>query len=283
MTVSMQFARTGLVLAALSLTPVACANGDQAATSSQSTTASAEAADLGVLELTTLVLHSYPHDPEAFTQGLLWSEGKVYESTGLWGQSSVRRVDLTTGAVELRIDLAPTLFGEGLARIGEELVQLTWQNGRAMRYALDSLVLLSEQPYAGEGWGLCFDGNDLWRSDGTATLTIHDPSTFKERRQVAVSLRGRAVSLLNELECAEGWVYANVLESDEIMRIHPATGQVMAVIDASGLASRHDAGGRRGPLNGIAYRPETGTFLLTGKRWNAVFEVVFEEAGDGDG
>ncbi len=263
------------VLLVVPLLVVACANGDEPVEAASGS--SSAAAEVEVLRLRTRVVASFPHDPEAFTQGLLWFEGKIYESTGLWGASSIRRVDLHTGDVEKRADLSSRLFGEGLARIGDSLVQLTWQARRAIRYDLRSFVEVSEHKYDGEGWGLCHDGVDVWRSDGSSVLWRHDQTTFGELGRLEVRLRGDSIEGLNELECAEGWIYANVLGSDEIVRIDAGSGRVVAVIDASGLLSSREAQAA-GPLNGIAYRPESQTFLLTGKQWPKLFEVVFVEA-----
>jgi glutaminyl-peptide cyclotransferase len=225
------------------------------------------------------VLDQFPHDPAASTQGLEWSDGKLYESTGLWGESSLRRVELESGRVEQRVDLHETYFGEGVARVGRSLWQLTWRSGRAFRYDLDSLRRIGESRYEGQGWGLCFDGVDLWRTDGSDRLHRHDPETFAELDSIEVAVGDRPVTFLNELECAEGWIYANVWQSDAIVRIDPVTGSVMAVIDASGLLPSYEREGA-GVLNGIAYRGETGTFLLTGKKWPRLFEVVFVETLD---
>jgi len=230
-----------------------------------------------VIRLVPRVIATYPHDPDASTQGLLWHDGWLYESTGLWGRSSLRRVDLATGRVDQRVELDQSLFGEGLARVGQSLVQLTWQNGIALRYDLGSFAVAARHTYLGEGWGLCYDRVDLWRSDGSSVLRRHDPTTFEEIGSVEVTLRGAPLTRLNELECAEGWIYANVLQSEEIVRIDARTGRVMAVVDASPLPAATD---RReaGVLNGIAYREETQSFFLTGKTWPMLFEVVFVEA-----
>jgi len=255
----------------------ACANGDEPKQAASATPSAATSTD--VLRLRARVVSSFPHDPQAFTQGLLWFEGKLFESTGMWGRSSVRRVDLGTGMVEKKVDLASSLFGEGLARVGGSLLQLTWQNGRAIRYDIESFDWLSEHAYDSEGWGLCHDGVDMWRSDGSSVLRIHDSTTFAEQGRVEVRLHGEPVEQLNELECAEGWIYANILGSDEIVRIDPGSGRVVAVVDASGLLA-FDEGRAVGPLNGIAYRSEAQTFLLTGKQWPKLFEVVFVETPD---
>jgi glutaminyl-peptide cyclotransferase len=232
----------------------------------------AEPPPLEYLEARVLAVH--PHDRGAFTQGLLWHEGSLYESTGLYGESRLRRVEPSTGEVLQEARLADDLFGEGLARIGDRLIQITWTNRLALAYDLGTLERRDELTYEGEGWGLCYDGADLWMSDGSARLTRRDPLTFAEYGGVDVTREGAPVRLLNELECAEGWIYANVLDADHILRIDPRSGEVRALIDASGLltpAERTAAG----VLNGIAYDPRTEVFYLTGKNWPSLFEVVF--------
>lgn len=231
--------------------------------------------------LTVRVIARYPHDREAFTQGLLWHDGKLYESTGLYAQSSIRRVDLKTGKVEAQAPLQPTLFGEGLALFGDQLVQLTWREGRALRWSRTALALTGESRYDGEGWGLTFDGKHLIQSDGSARLTLRDPTTFAVTSTLDVTDSGHPVSLLNELEIVDGALYANLWTTDEIVRIDPASGRVTARIDASPL--RGELMGQNvaddAVLNGIAWRPETKTFLLTGKFWPTLFEVQLVPAG----
>jgi glutamine cyclotransferase len=229
-----------------------------------------------VLELETRVVAEYPHDAGAFTQGLIWHDGRLYESTGEYGSSTLRRVELESGEAEKSVDLPDELFGEGLERIGDRLIQLTWRERVARVYDLETFEVEEELAYLGEGWGLCFDSVELVRSDGTQTLHFHDPASFAPLRQVTVTLAGRPVPFLNELECAEGSIYANVFQTDAIVRIDPTTGQVTARIDASSLLPDRRGSGA-GVLNGIAYRPDTATFLLTGKNWPTMFEVVFVE------
>jgi glutaminyl-peptide cyclotransferase len=221
------------------------------------------------------VVAEYPHDPGAFTQGLLWHDGKLYESTGNYGRSSLREVRLETGDVVRQVNLAPHYFGEGLARVGKQLIQLTWREGAALVYDLRRFRQSQTLTFSGEGWGLCFDGSRLIMSDGSDVLTIRDPTTMAVWRRVPVRFAGKPVRLLNELEYAEGSVYANVWQSTEILRIEPRTGKVLAVIDASILLSRLE-GPPRDVLNGIAYAPDRNTFFLTGKYWPRVFEVTFE-------
>ncbi len=221
------------------------------------------------------VRRALPHDAGSFTQGLVMAGGELYESRGQYGESSIRRLDRRTGEVLAERPLAPELFGEGLAAVGESLIQLTWQEGVAIVWDRASLTETRRIGYAGEGWGLCSDGRRLYHSDGTDRLTVRDPETFAVRARLSVTFEERPVGQLNELECAEGWVYANLLGSDAIARIEPHTGRVTAVIDASGLlsaAERQEAD----VLNGIAYDADTGLFLLTGKYWPKMFEVVFK-------
>ncbi len=218
------------------------------------------------------VLRELPHDPSAFTQGLLLHEGWVYESTGHYGQSTLRRWSLTTGEVLQRVELGPGLFGEGLALVEGRLIQLTWRRGRAMVYDLASFRKLSAFEYAGEGWGLTFDGTAIVMSDGSDTLTFRDPESFRPLRHMRVSLRGRRLRNLNELEWASGSIYANVWMEDWIARIDPATGEVTGVIDASGLLTASERA-KADVLNGIAHDQETGRFVITGKLWPKAFEV----------
>jgi glutamine cyclotransferase len=223
------------------------------------------------------ILESYPHDPSAFTQGLLLHDGILYESTGLYGRSSVRQVELRTGAVLKQVDLPPTLFGEGLALDNDRLVQLTWREGIAPTYALATLAKTGELTYAGEGWGLCFDGAQFIQSDGSNRLVFRDPATFAIVRQVAVTDQGRPVESLNELECVGDLVYANVWLTDRIVAIAKLNGAVRSVIDAAGLLSPADRAhlSHEAILNGIAYDPGSETFLLTGKLWPKLFRVRF--------
>jgi glutaminyl-peptide cyclotransferase len=231
------------------------------------------------LKLTVKVLAQYPHDRGAFTQGLIWFRGKLIESAGYWGQSNLRLVELETGAIERQVDLPEELFAEGLARVGDQLIQLTFKAGQARVYDVDTFQLINEFSYSGEGWGLCFDGQSLVMSDGTSTLAFRNPATFAVIRKVAVQLEGEPVEGLNELECAEGWIYANLYQTDTIVRVDPVSGDVRATIDASGLLSGQQLQDS-GVLNGIAYKSQIGNFLLTGKNWPAMFEVVFTEAAE---
>ena len=218
------------------------------------------------------VVERYPHDVESFTQGLVWHNGTLYESSGMRGKSSLRQVELLSGQLQRKVALAPTLFGEGLARVGDRLVQLTWTSGKGLVYRRDDLQQIGEFSYPGQGWGLCYDGTHLIMSDGTAYLRFLDPTSFKQRGRIQVTIRGRPQTQINALECVGDKVYANVWEYDEILRIDRETGRVEAIIDASGLLTPAQRG-KVDVLNGIAYMPERKRFLLTGKYWPYLFEV----------
>jgi glutamine cyclotransferase len=225
-------------------------------------------------QLRVQVVRSYPHDRTAFTQGLLLHGGKLYESTGLVGRSSLREVDVDTGRVIRRTSVPPPIFAEGLALVGDRLIQLTWQNGRALIYDRQTFTKQGELSYRGEGWGLCSAGTDLAMSDGSSTLTIRRPTDFSVVRTIRVTMDGQPVEQLNELECAEGAIYANVWMRDLIVRIDPATGRVTHRIDAPNLLSPLEREGVD-VMNGIAYDPTDKTFLITGKLWPKLFRVRF--------
>jgi glutaminyl-peptide cyclotransferase len=228
------------------------------------------------LQLEVKVLESYRHDPEASTQGLIWLDGYLYESTGHYARSTLRRVNLESGDVLQTVALPPDFFGEGLAAVENRLIQLSWREQTALLWNLESLERIGELSYLGEGWGLCYDGRKLFMSDGSDILTVRDPKTLDEIGRLRVTLSGRPIANLNELECAEGWVYANVYQTETLLRIDSDTGEVRATIDASTLLSSAE---RQGVdvLNGIAYNEDTGSFYLTGKLWPKLFEVVFVE------
>jgi glutamine cyclotransferase len=222
-------------------------------------------------------VRSFPHDKNAFTQGLVFHDGKLYESTGLEGESSLRLVELETGKVQKQHDLPRQMFGEGLALAGGELFQLTWQNEVAYVYDQATLKLKRQFRYRGEGWGLAFDGTHLILSDGTATLQFLDPKTFRVVRRVKVRDRGFPVEQLNELEYIEGEVYANVWRTDEIVRIDPATGKLTGRIDLSDLWPQKDRDNENAVLNGIAYDPARKRLFVTGKNWPRIYEVKLVE------
>ena len=254
----------------ISATLVACAASWALVACAKPTARSAQSAPVEKLRLK--VIRRFPHDPRAFTQGLLFFEGKFYESTGLLGRSSLRRVDPDSGVVERGVDLPADLFGEGLARVGGRLFQLTWQNGRALVWNLATLRKEREISYQGEGWGLCFDGRHLIMSDGSDTLAIRDAESFAKVGAIVVRRAGQPLRNLNELEWVEGVVYANIWQDNHIARIDPRTGEVTGWIDASGLLAPGEARAAD-VLNGIAYLPATGHLALTGKLWPWIFEA----------
>ena len=224
------------------------------------------------------IVRAYPHDRAAFTQGLVLDGGRLYESTGLVGRSSLRETELETGRVIRKVDVAPPIFAEGLALVGDRLIQLTWQNERALVYDRSTFAKQGELTYRGEGWGLCRDGDSLLMSDGSANLTIRRPTDFSIVRTIAVTLDGQPLDHLNELECAEGAVYANVWTRDVIVRIDPASGRVTHRIDAMNLLSPLERQNPDQVLNGIAYDTTDKTFLVTGKLWPKLFRVRFVPA-----
>lgn len=218
------------------------------------------------------VLAVHPHDPAAYTQGLLWHDGRLWESTGRYGVSSLREVDPESGRVVREVALPDDQFGEGLALEGGRLVQLTWREGIARVWRLQDLAALDPFRFEGEGWGLTSDGGRFVQSDGSAVLVFRALDDFRPVDRIVVRRGGNAVPYLNELEWVDGAIYANVWMSDEILRIDPESGEVTDVWDASGLltpAQRVSAE----VLNGIAWDPMRKRFLITGKLWPSLFEV----------
>jgi glutamine cyclotransferase len=241
------------------------------------------------------VLNTYPHDTTAFTEGLIYHDGLLYESAGETGQSNLREVELKTGKVLRQTLLSPDSFAEGIALVDKRLIQLTWREQTAFIYDLDSFKQVDTFSYTGEGWGMCYDGDVLWRSDGTDTLTAHDSQTFAPVRTLPITYQGyslnqiatengRPLNLVNELECVDGLIYANVWFTDYILRIDPTSGNVTGIIDASKLLTEDErsailAKDTDSVLNGIAYNPDSQTFYLTGKNWPKLFEVKFTPVG----
>jgi glutaminyl-peptide cyclotransferase len=220
------------------------------------------------------VVRSYPHDRAAFTQGLLLDRGKLFESTGLVGKSTLREVEVATGRVIRKVDVPAPIFAEGLAVVGDNLVQLTWQNGLALLYDKRTFARAGEFSYKGEGWGLCTTATGLVMSDGSSALTVRRPRDFGIVRTLPVTMDGQPLDDLNELECVGPDIYANVWMRDLIVRIDARSGRVTHRIDASNLLSPLE---RQGVdvLNGIAYDPADQTFLVTGKLWPKMFRVRF--------
>ncbi|MCC6162892.1 MAG: glutaminyl-peptide cyclotransferase [Acidobacteria bacterium] len=221
------------------------------------------------------IVRSHPHDPAAFTQGLTVVDGHLYEGTGLHGQSSLRRVDLASGAVLQQIALDGRYFGEGIAVVGDRIYQLTYQTGVGFVYDRKTFEKLREFTYPGEGWGLTYDGQHLIMSDSTDTLRFWDPETLQEVRRVRVRDGDRHIDRVNEMEYVDGAIYGNIWQEDRIARIDPKTGVVTAWVDMSNLLTATERSRGVDVLNGIAHDPKTGHFLVTGKLWPWVFEVRF--------
>jgi len=262
-----------VLAAALSLFASACAQEPEAA-------AAAPASD-AVPVYDVEIVRTYPHDAGAFTQGLLFVDGRLFESTGLNGESTVREVRLDDGAVVRKTDLDADYFGEGLAHSGGRLINLTWRSGTGFVYDLESFEVTATFEYAGEGWGLTQTPEGLVMSDGTPTLRVLDPETFEVAREVEVTFRGKPVAKLNELEWVKGEIFANVWGTNLVLRIDPETGEVVGVVDAGGLLTREDVTpGRTDVLNGVAYDEMTDKLYLTGKRWPKLFEVELVPTGE---
>jgi glutamine cyclotransferase len=219
------------------------------------------------------VVNTYPHDPGAFTQGLVYEDGFLYEGTGLNGNSSLRKVALETGEVVQSHDLADEYFGEGIAIFGDKIMQLTWQSHIGFIYDKASFEQLGEFEYPTEGWGLTQDGSRLILSDGTATLRFLDPQTLQEMGAIEVRDAGSPVTQLNELEYIHGEIYANIWQTDFIARISPETGQVLGWINLAGLLSPEERQPPTDVLNGIAYDAAGDRLFVTGKRWPKLFEI----------
>ncbi|MGC9195946.1 MAG: glutaminyl-peptide cyclotransferase [Syntrophobacteraceae bacterium] len=217
------------------------------------------------------IVNKYPHDPGAFTEGLLYANGFLYESTGLNGESSLRKVELKTGRVVKEHELPSKYFGEGLALWGGSLVQITWKSGTAFEYDPKDFELKSLSHYRGEGWGLTEDKNSLIMSNGTPELAFIDPKTFEVKRRVQVRDMGKPVVQLNELEYIKGKIFANVWHDDHIAIISPQTGEVAGWLDCSCLRSQMPPSAE--VLNGIAYDAKNDRIFVTGKLWPSLFEI----------
>ncbi|MBI3350001.1 MAG: glutaminyl-peptide cyclotransferase [Burkholderiales bacterium] len=219
------------------------------------------------------VVHSYPHDPDAFTQGLFFHDGFLFEGTGLRGRSSIRKVDIETGRVLQAVELPPEVFGEGITQWGDRIIGISWQEGTAFVLDLKSFKLWRKFNYPGEGWGITHNERELIMSDGTAELRFLDPLTFKELKRVRVTAGGRPVDQLNELEWVNGQVFANIWQTDRIARIDPRTGNVVGWIDLTGLLPANQRTGNDDVLNGIAYDAAKKRLFVTGKLWPRLFEI----------
>jgi glutaminyl-peptide cyclotransferase len=219
------------------------------------------------------VVHVYPHDRTAFTQGLEFHDGLLYEGTGLEGRSDVRVERLETGVVLRRIAIAPQYFGEGITVLAGQLFELTWQAHQGFVYSESTLQVQREFRYSGEGWGLANDGNQIYMSDGTAQIRIWNAVTLHEERRITVHDRAKQIDMINELECVRGEILANVWQTDRIARISPQDGRVLGWIDAAGLLKPEERAQNANVLNGIAYDAKADRLFVTGKLWPKLFEI----------
>lgn len=227
--------------------------------------------------LTCQVVTSYPHDTRCYTQGLFWLDGVFYESGGLYGQSSLRKVDPVSGAVLKYRDVPGDIFAEGITLFGNRILMLSWREHRAFVYDKDSFLLLRTMECPTEGWGVVFDGTDFIVSDGSSTLYRRDTATFAEKSRIYVTDGGLPVSSLNELEIINGEIWANVYMTDFIVRIDPADGHVTGRIDCSGLLLPSEKRPETDVLNGIAWDAATRRIFITGKLWPKLFEIKLSE------
>jgi len=222
---------------------------------------------------TVRIINAFPHDKEAFTEGLLFHQGYFYESTGLNGQSSLRKVEIKSGKIIQEINLAHEYFGEGMTILGNKIYLLTWQHKTGFIYNLPDLRKTGEFHYEGEGWGLTTDGKNLWMSDGGTEITCRNPASFAIIRRITVRDSDKPVKNLNELEFVRGEIWANVFMEDVIVRISPQNGKVLGWIDLRSLHTELPETERRDVLNGIAYDKKNNRIFVTGKFWSKVFEI----------
>jgi len=226
---------------------------------------------------TYTIVNRWPHDQTAFTQGLVYKDGSLYESTGRNGSSSLRIVDLTTGSIKTRVDLPDEYFAEGIALLNGKIFQLTWVNHKAFFYDPKTLSLLGEFSYEGEGWGLTDDGHFLIMSNGTNTITFLNPETFEVEKTISVYDNDKPLVDLNELEYVKGEIYANIWHTDKIVRIDPRSGEIRGWLDLTGLFPVEERQEQEAVLNGIAYDQTQDRLFVTGKLWPGLFEIELEE------
>jgi glutamine cyclotransferase len=238
----------------------------------------AQTAEPQVINYTYRIVNTFPHDRNAFTQGLFYLNGNLYESTGQVGQSTIRRVHFEDGRVLQSMPIPPGLFGEGIVNFGNEIVSITWQGGNGYRWDLGTLRRTGEWHYEGEGWGLTQNGTDIIMSDGTSAIRFLDPVTLAERRRITVTIQGTELTELNELEWVNGEIYANIWQTPRIARIDPNTGRVTGVIDLSGIANENTTS-RDAVLNGIAFDAQHNRLFVTGKLWPRLYEIQLVPAG----
>ncbi len=219
------------------------------------------------------IVREFPHDPSSFTQGLFYHDGHLYEGTGQFGQSRVARLDLATGKAVAQARYPADQFGEGIVRWKDQLISVTWQNGIGHRWRLKDLKPMGTFPLTGEGWGLAMVGNRIALSDGTPTLRYFDPATMKPAGSVPLTLNGRPLRQLNELEAIDGEIWGNVWMTNFIVRIDPANGRVKSLVDLRGLRERAGVTGSDSVLNGIAWDAEGKRLFVTGKLWPKLYEI----------
>ncbi len=224
------------------------------------------------------VVASYPHDPAAFTEGLQFVDGAMYESTGTEGASWVRKFDLATGQVQQQHDVDKQYFGEGIAVLPDKIVSLTWKHGKGFILDRATLKQTGEFSYPGEGWALTTDGSKIYMSDGTAQIRVLDPATLAETGRIDVKMNGRPMDQINELEFIKGEIWANVFQTDRIVRIDPTTGDIKGVIYLAGLLTKEDKGAHNvDVLNGIAYDAASDRIFVTGKYWPKIYEIKLKD------
>ena len=268
---------TSLSLAlALALATPACAS--QTAPAADAGNNAGQAAEPPVVNYSYRIVNTYPHDRNAFTQGLFYLNGNLYESTGQVGQSTIRKVHFEDGRVLQSVPIPPGLFGEGIVNFGNEIVSITWQGGNGYRWDLGTLRQIGQWHYEGEGWGLTQNGTDIIMSDGTSAIRFLDPVTLAERRRITVTIQGAELTELNELEWVNGEIYANIWQTPRIARIDPNTGRVTGVIDLSGIANENTTS-RDAVLNGIAFDAQHNRLFVTGKLWPHLYEIQLVPAG----
>ncbi|WP_395613750.1 glutaminyl-peptide cyclotransferase [Allosphingosinicella sp.] len=266
-----------LLLVLLSLATPACAQQPAAAPAGAGNN-SAQAAEPPVVNYSYRIVNTYPHDRNAFTQGLFYLNGNLYESTGQVGQSTIRKVHFEDGRVLQSVPIPPGLFGEGIVNFGNEIVSITWQGGNGYRWDLGTLRQTGQWHYEGEGWGLTQNGTDIIMSDGTSAIRFLDPVTLAERRRITVTIQGTELTELNELEYVNGEIFANIWQTPRIARIDPNTGRVTGVIDLSGIANENTTS-RDAVLNGIAFDAQHNRLFVTGKLWPHLYEIQLVPAG----
>lgn len=226
------------------------------------------------------VVAELPHSTDAYTQGLQYVDGYLWEGTGGYGGSELTKTNMATGQVEMSTKLGRAYFGEGITVLDGKVYQITWHEHKAFVYDAATLRRLKTFDYLGEGWGLTTDGTKLYMTDGTDRITVRDADTFEPERTFSVRLSGKKIPYLNELEWIEGEIWANVYMTNEIVRIDPSTGNIVGIIDLSGIQSPSDIRYNTDVLNGIAYDSATGRIWVTGKNWNKIYQIELTENGD---